>query len=144
MLAQIGAYDLGQWILAFAVVLGFGIAALKAWYYLRRRPPLEVEFVRRDEFESLLHHHDQTRDRVMQSVTRQEFESFRFDVHKQIDSLRDRIDAANDRLLEKLDDVKTEILTSHERRVIAIHERVNGLERESAATRARLEGLMKK
>jgi hypothetical protein len=70
-----------------------------------RKPPIEAEF-----------------------VSKAEFRHFRENVQREVNSLRDKIDARFLNLGEKIEEMKTELLTAGERRGSSIHRRINELE----------------
>jgi hypothetical protein len=72
---------------------------------LIRKPPIEVEFVTKDEFRL-----------------------FRDSVERELNSLRDRLDARFMRLGEKLEDLRADLLNAGERRGNSLHQRINELE----------------
>jgi hypothetical protein len=109
------------WLLANAIPpatrdeisMGFSvIAALLAMAALYkqvfvRKPPIEAEFVKLEEF------------REFQAEVRRE------------------LSLSYQKLADKLDENKTEILNAGERRAIAIHERINSMEKQVAAVNER-------
>jgi hypothetical protein len=70
-----------------------------------RKPPIEAEF-----------------------VSKTEFRMFRESVEHELDGLRDKIDARFAGLGEKIEELKSELLTAGERRAGSIHRRINDLE----------------
>ena len=70
-----------------------------------RKPPIEAEF-----------------------VTKSEFRIFRESVERELNGLRDKIDARFLSLGEKIEEMKGELLAAGERRGSSIHRRINELE----------------
>ena len=70
-----------------------------------RKPPIEAEF-----------------------VTKSEFRVFRESVERELNGLRDKIDARFLSLGEKIEEMKGELLAAGERRGSSIHRRINELE----------------
>jgi len=91
-----------SWLLSAAAVIAM-IALGKKLFV--RKPPIEAEF-----------------------VSKAEFRLFRENVERDINSLRDKIDARFLSLGEKMEEMKSELLTAGERRAGSIHRRINELE----------------
>ena len=105
MLSQIPTPPSGSiesWLISAAAVVSLALLGKKLFI---RKPPIEVEF-----------------------VTKAEFRAFRENVERELDGLRDKIDARFVILGEKMDGMKTEILTAGERRASSLHRRINDLE----------------
>ena len=105
MLAQVptplpGAME--SWLISAAAILSLVVLARKLFV---RKPPIEAEF-----------------------VTKAEFRIFRESVERDLESLRERLDARFLGLGEKLELFKSEILAAGERRGSALHQRINELE----------------
>jgi hypothetical protein len=105
MLAQIptplpGAME--SWLISAAAILSLVVLARKLFV---RRPTIEAEF-----------------------VTKAEFRIFRESVERDLENLRERLDARFQGLGEKLELFKSEILAAGERRGSALHQRINELE----------------
>ena len=105
MLAQIpnpptGAIE--SWLITAAAVASLVLLGKKLFI---RKPPIEAEF-----------------------VSKAEFRTFRESVERDLNGLRDKIDARFLTLSEKLEDIKTELLVAGERRGSSIHRRINELE----------------
>jgi uncharacterized membrane-anchored protein YhcB (DUF1043 family) len=96
---DVSATELGTFVFAAALVLGVVAVAVKAFV---RKPPLEAQF-----------------------ATKKELEAFKHQMNRDIESLRGKVDQGFERMLEKLDENKTEILNANERRSITLHERLN-------------------
>jgi len=90
------------WLISAAAVVAM-IALGKKLFV--RKPPIEAEF-----------------------VSKAEFRIFRENVQREVNSLRDKIDARFLNLGEKIEEMKTELLTAGERRGSSIHRRINELE----------------
>jgi hypothetical protein len=101
------AGSIEQWLLA-AAAIGYIVLIGKKLFV--RKPPIEVDFVMKTEFHQ-----------------------FKTDTAAQIQKIENKMDTTFLRLADKLEDVKTEILTHGERRGASIHERLN--EVESAVAR---------
>jgi hypothetical protein len=95
-----GAFE--SWLLAGASVMAMLVLGKKLFV---RKPPIESEF-----------------------VTKGEFRLFRESVERELDGLRDKIDARFVSLGEKLEEFKSELLSAGERRGGSIHRRINELE----------------
>jgi hypothetical protein len=93
---------LETWLLCAA---GVGTIAVLALKLLVRKPPIEAEF-----------------------VSKSEFRLFRESVERELNGLRDRIDARFLSVIEKIEQLKTELLTDGERRSGALQQRLNQLE----------------
>jgi hypothetical protein len=105
MLAQLPTPPIGaveSWLLSAAAVLSMVVLAKKLFV---RRPPIEAEF-----------------------VSKVEFRLFRDSVENDLDGLRDKIDARFLSLGEKIEEMKSELLTAGERRGSSLHRRINELE----------------
>jgi len=94
--------QLEAWLIPAVTVMGIVLLAKKLFI---RKPAIEVEF-----------------------VTKAEFQEFKKAVDEDMDSLRDKIDARFFNLGEKLEEIKSEILSSGERRGQGIHARINEIE----------------
>lgn len=90
------------WLVSAAAVTAMAVMAKKL---LVRKPPIEAEF-----------------------VTKAEFRLFRDSVERELTGLRDRIDARFLMVTEKIDEMKSELLSAGERRGCALHARLNELE----------------
>jgi hypothetical protein len=105
MFAQIPTAPPGSiesWLVSAAAVVSLALLAKKLFI---RKPPIEAEF-----------------------VTKAEFRAFRENVQRELDGLRDKIDARFSNLGEKIDEMKTELLTAGERRAGGLHRRLAELE----------------
>jgi hypothetical protein len=91
-----------SWLIAAA---GVGSLALMGKQLFVRKPSIDAEF-----------------------VTKTEFRAFREGVERDLNSLRDKLDARFLTLAEKIDTLKTELLVAVERRGSSIHQRMNELE----------------
>ncbi len=105
MIAQIPIPQPGTmeaWLLSAAAVFSIALLAKKL---LVRKPPIEAEF-----------------------VTKAEFRLFRDSVERDLNALRDRLDARFLRLTEKLEELRADLLNAGERRGNSLHQRLNELE----------------
>jgi hypothetical protein len=105
MFAQIPTPPAGSiesWLISAAAV---GSLILLGMRLFVRKPPFEAEF-----------------------VSKSEFRAFRDGVERDLNGLRDKIDARFLNLGEKIDEMKTELLIAGERRDVSIHRRINELE----------------
>ena len=100
-----------SWLISAAAVGSLILLGMKLFV---RKPPIEAEF-----------------------VSKAEFRAFRDGVEREINGLRDKIDARVLNLGEKIDEMKSELLLAGERRDVSIHLRMNELE----AGLARVDGL---
>jgi hypothetical protein len=91
-----------SWLISAAAVGSLILLGMKLFV---RKPPIEAEF-----------------------VSKAEFRAFREGVEREINSLRDKIDARFLNLGEKIDELKSELLIAGERRDVSIHLRMNELE----------------
>ena len=91
-----------SWLISAAAVVAM-IALGKKMFV--RKPPIEAEF-----------------------VSKAEFRMFRENVERELNGLRDKIDARFLSLAEKMEEMKSELLTAGERRGSSIHRRINELE----------------
>ena len=91
-----------SWLISAAAVIAM-IALGKKLFV--RRPPIEAEF-----------------------VSKAEFRIFRESVERELNGLRDKIDARFLSLGEKMEEMKSELLVAGERRAGSIHRRINELE----------------
>jgi len=91
-----------SWLISAAAVVSMAALAKKLFV---RKPPIEAEF-----------------------VTKAEFRMLREDVERELNSLRDKIDARFVSLGEKIEEMKAELLAAGERRSSSIHRRLNELE----------------
>jgi len=94
--------SLESWLISAAAAVSLALLAKKLFI---RKPPIEAEF-----------------------VTKAEFRAFRENVQRELDGLRDKIDARFTRLGEQIDELKTELLTAGERRAGGLHRRLSELE----------------
>ena len=90
------------WLLCAAAVVSLVVLAMKLFV---RKPPIEAEF-----------------------VSKAEFRMFRESVERELNGLRDKIDARFLILTEKMEEMKSELLMAGERRGSSIHRRINELE----------------
>jgi len=102
------------WLLCAAAVVSLIVLAMKLFV---RKPPIEAEF-----------------------VSKAEFRTFRESVERELNGLRDKIDARFLVLTEKMDEMKTELLVAGERRSGSIHRRINELESGLARVDERTKG----
>jgi len=91
-----------SWLVSAMAVVAMVLMARKLFV---RKPPIEAEF-----------------------VTKNEFGAFRESVEREMDGLRDKIDARFLSLGEKIEEMKGELLSAGERRGSSIHRRINELE----------------
>ena len=105
MLSQYDVLFTGQMVFALTAVLGLASLGLK----LFGRKPRETQF-----------------------VTQTEFHETRRDIARELETLRARLDHNFDRLLEKLDEHKTEILNANQFRDRALHDRLTELQSQFA------------
>src|SRR6266403_3334579 len=91
-----------SWLISAAAVGSLILLGMKLFV---RKPPIEAEF-----------------------VSKAEFRAFRDGVEREINGLRDKIDARFLSLGEKIEDMKSELLTAGERRGSSLHRRINELE----------------
>ena|SRR2546423_2830418 len=107
-----------SWLVSAAAVVSLVLLGKKLFI---RKPPIEAEF-----------------------VTKSEFRMFRETVERDMNGLRDKIDARFLSLGEKIEELKGELLSAGERRGNSIHRRINELkaglarvdERTKSATRS--------
>ncbi len=105
MISQIPTPPSGSiesWLISAAAVGSLILLGMKLFV---RKPPIEAEF-----------------------VTKVEFRAVREGVEREINGLRDKIDARFLNLGEKIDEMKSELLIAGERRDVSIHRRINELE----------------
>ena len=91
-----------SWLLSALAVVSMVLAGKKLFV---RKPPIEAEF-----------------------VSKEEFRLFRESVERELNGLRDKIDARFLNLGEKIEEMKGELLSAGERRGNSIHRRINELE----------------
>jgi hypothetical protein len=91
-----------SWLISAAAVGSLILLGMKLFV---RKPPIEAEF-----------------------VSKTEFRAFRDGVERDLNSLRDKIDARFLNIGEKIDEMKSELLIAGERRDVPIHRRMNELE----------------
>ena len=91
-----------SWLISAAAVVSIALVAKKLFV---RKPPIEAEF-----------------------VTKAEFRTFRESVERDLNGLRDKIDARFLSLGEKIEEMKGELLCAGERRGSSLHRRLNELE----------------
>ncbi len=96
------AGSIESWLISAAAVIAM-IALGKKLFV--RKPPIEAEF-----------------------VSKAEFRLFRESVERELNGLRDKIDARFLTLGEKIEEMKGELLTAGERRGSSLHRRINELE----------------
>jgi hypothetical protein len=105
MLAQLPTPATGaieSWLITAAAIASLVLLGKKLFI---RKPPFEAEF-----------------------VSKAEFRLFRENVERELNGLRDKIDARFLNLGEKIDDMKSELLVAGERRGSSIHRRISELE----------------
>src|SRR2546421_11928201 len=88
-----------SWVVSAAAVASLVLLGKKLFI---RKPPIEAEF-----------------------VSKAEFRTFRDSVERDLNSLRDKIDARFLSLGEKMETMKTELLVAGERRGNSLHRRMN-------------------
>ncbi len=103
-----------SWLISAAAIVSIALLAKKLFI---RRPPIEAEF-----------------------VTKSEFRIFRESVERELNGLRDKIDARFLSLGEKIEEMKSELLSAGERRGNSIHRRINELESGLARVDERTKG----
>jgi hypothetical protein len=91
-----------SWLITAAAVASLVLLGKKLFI---RKPPIEAEF-----------------------VSKAEFRTFRESVERDLNGLRDKIDARFLTLAEKIEGMKMELLVAGERRGSSIHRRINELE----------------
>src|SRR6266446_2441742 len=91
-----------SWLISALAVVSMVVLAKKLFV---RKPPIEAEF-----------------------VSKTEFRMFRESVEREINGLRDKIDARFVSLGEKIEEMKGELLAAGERRAGSLHRRINELE----------------
>ena len=91
-----------SWLISAAAVIAMLALGKKLFV---RKPPIEAEF-----------------------VSKAEFRLFRESVERELNGLRDKIDARFVGLGEKIEEMKSELLTAGERRAGSLHRRINDLE----------------
>jgi len=106
------------WLVCAAAVTSLVVLAMKLFV---RKPPIEAEF-----------------------VSKAEFRTFRESVERELNGLRDKIDARFLCLGEKIEETKGELLVAGERRSSSIHRRIKELEAGLARVdeRTRKTGMM--
>lgn len=126
----------GQWVLVLFGVGGFAWVVLQIVNSFRRRPPIEAEFATKEEVRRVTDHltceFSRLREASSGGVTRGEFEQFRAQVTGQIGEIRGRIDAQTEKISEKIDGLRQDLLADSERKSLRVHERIDELEREAA------------
>src|SRR5438128_1793515 len=90
------------WLISAAAVIAMLALGKKLFV---RKPPIEAEF-----------------------VSKAEFRMFRESVEREMNGLREKIDARFLNLGEKMEEMKSELLTAGERRGGSLHRRINDLE----------------
>src|SRR5437899_12823999 len=121
MLMQIPTPPAGSiesWLISAAAVISLILLGKKLFI---RKPPIEAEF-----------------------VSKAEFRTFRESVERELNGLRDKIDARFLSLGEKIEEMKSELLSAGERRGSSLHRRINELEAGLARVdeRTRKTGMM--
>src|SRR5205809_3803719 len=91
-----------SWLVSALAVVSMVVLAKKLFV---RKPPIEAEF-----------------------VSKAEFRTFRESVERDLNGLRDKIDARFLSLGEKIEELKGDLLIAGERRASSIHRRINDLE----------------
>src|SRR5262245_62591336 len=91
-----------SWLLSAVAVVSIGAVLMKVFV---RKPPIEAEFVNWTEFRR-----------------------FREGVERELYGLRDRIDARFLSVVEKIEQMKAELLAESERRTGGIHQRLSEME----------------
>jgi hypothetical protein len=94
--------EIEKWLISAAAVVSLVALGKKLFV---RKPPIEAEF-----------------------VTKAEFRLFRESVEREINGLRDRLDVRFLNLAEKIEQMKSELLSAGERRGSSIHRRINEME----------------
>src|SRR5215475_6166102 len=105
MFAQIPTPPTGaieSWLISAAAVGSLILLGKKLFV---RKPPIEAEF-----------------------VSKAEFRMFRESVERELNGLREKIDARFFNLGEKMEEMKSELLSAGERRGSSLHRRINELE----------------
>src|SRR5258705_8847558 len=105
---------LERWLVCAAAVFSMIVLAKK---FFVRKPPIEAEF-----------------------VSKAEFRMFRESVERDLNGLRDKIDARFLILTEKMEEIKSDLLIAGERRGSSIHRRINELEAGLARVDERTRG----
>jgi hypothetical protein len=103
-----------SWVITAAAVASLVLLGKKLFI---RKPAFEAEF-----------------------VTKEEFRTFRESVERDLNGLRDKIDARFLNLGEKMEEMKMELLIAGERRGGSLHRRINELESGLARVDERTKG----
>jgi len=118
VLGEIDPTALGTWILIGAFVAMTLAGVWRAVIASRPHPPLEEQF-----------------------VSRREFNQFREEVTRTLGKLEGKMDAGFNRISTQIEQQLGTANLAGERRAIALHERINPLERTSARHEAEIDNL---
>jgi hypothetical protein len=106
MFAQTDALFTGQLVFALTALLGLVSLGVKVFV---RKPPTDNRY-----------------------VPHEEFHEFRRDMARDLEALRTRFDSSFERLLQRLDDHKTEVLLAEDKRSQALQDRIHELQAQVA------------
>jgi hypothetical protein len=126
--------ELGLSIAIIGALLAIVVAVVSIINAFRRKPSIEAEFSTKSECEKCRDKMqldlNALRQQVNGGVSRIEFDQFRTSVTNTLGELRGMVQAGNTELVRAISDMKTEILTTEERRVSDLHKRLNQHERD--------------
>jgi hypothetical protein len=114
MIAQYDALFTGQLVVGLTALLGLISIGVKV---LGRKAPAQTAY-----------------------VPQQEFHEFRRDMARDLDAVRTRLDQSFDRVLQRLDDHKSEVLLAQEKRSQAVQDRLHELQAQVARLDERTKG----
>jgi hypothetical protein len=106
MIAQYDALFTGQLVVGLTALLGLVSIGVKV---LGRKPPAENAY-----------------------VPQQEFHEFRRDMARDLDAVRTRLDQSFERVLQRLDEHKSEVMLAHKKRSQAVQDRLHDLQAQVA------------
>lgn len=145
---QVTAEQVGIWVGVLLILLSGAVSVVNVFVALRRKPPIEAEFVSKTDCEKFRGALDDSSGAMSESisgmVTRVEFTGWQSRMDSQMGQMRDHIDSVGTRLTEKLDEVKTDLGSMDERRAIQIHNRLNFIEASVARIDERTKGVTPK
>ena len=106
MFAQSDTLFTGQLVFGLTALLGLVSLGVKIF---ARKPKAEDHYLARDEF------HD-----------------FRREIERDLENLRTRLDHSFERILQRLDEHKTEMLTAHDQRTQTLQQQISELQAQVA------------
>jgi len=119
---------LGQWLTGLYGAMILALVVLQVVAFFRRKPPIEAEFATKAELRDLVKAIQHLRDSMHGCITRGECHTFRSATETSMTTLRDSIAGTHLQIIEKLDEMRREILICEERHLGDVYSRLNEIQ----------------